>query len=139
MANRPYASIRERLLYAAFSWPSAELELQAWAGGNYNETHTHVSDLVAAGGVPSSKSLDPISCWVIAGGYAATDSVILPGNGFHVGEVISFLTLSDKGGAALDPALVLFIDDAATLPIVANGLDVVVTPDWLLHRGWWRP
>jgi hypothetical protein len=136
-----YDSIRERLLYGTFSWQTADLEVEAWSAGVFDPKHIRVSDITAAGGVKQSKSTLLVGPpWVVAGGYAAADSVILPGSGFTVGATISYLTLSDKSGSnTSDPLLILFIDDAEGLPFVANGLDYVVTPDWLLRRGWWRP
>ena len=67
--NDVYAAIRERLLYQSFNWQGANLELQAWSGGNFNEMHVRVSDLVAAGGVPQSKSgVNFTSPWIMPGG-----------------------------------------------------------------------
>ena len=31
------------------------------------------------------------------------------------------------------------IDEAFELPFVPNGLDLVIQPDWLSARGWFRP
>lgn len=139
--SAPYAAIRERLLYQSFNWQGAVLELQAWSAGNFDETHIRTSDLTTAGGVLQSRSgVNFAPPWIVPGGYAASDRMILPGNLFQVGQQISFLTLSDRaGGNDADPLLVLFIDDAEGLPFIANGIDYVVTPDWLQFRGWWRP
>jgi hypothetical protein len=138
--SAPYAGIRERLLYNTFSWLSADLELQAWSGGHFNEQHVRVSDLIASGGVPQSKSQEAASPFIRPGGYASSNALILPGTGFSVGASITFLTMNDRAsGSAADPILVLFIDDADGLPFVANGLDYVVEPDWLFKRAWWRP
>lgn len=136
-----YASIRERLLYQSFDWQGADLELQAWSAGHFDETHIRVSDLVTAGGTPQSNSDLPLGPpFVMPGGYAASDWLILPGSGFDVGVMVNFLTLSDRaGGNTADPLLILYIDEADGLPFTPNGLDYVVTPDWLLNRGWWRP
>ena len=32
----------------------------------------------------------------------------------------------------------LFVDEALNLPAEPNGLDIIVTPDWLARRGWGR-
>jgi hypothetical protein len=137
--NVPYDHIRERLLYGTFSWPDAQLELCAWADGAYFPSHIRVSDLVAAGGVQSSVSTLPIVPTVGPGGYASTGNVVLPGTGFVIGQLISFLTLNDRKDAVDDPKLLLFCADVEGLPFFANGLDVLVAPDWLSSRAWWRP
>ena len=49
-----------------------------------------------------------------------------------IGDPITFFTMSD----GLD--LVLYIDEALDLPFIPNGLDMVVQPDWLDQRGWWK-
>ena len=137
--NRPYAHVREEMLNAVFNWPATDLELQCWTAGVFDETQMYVSQLVAAGGIPSAKSTAPIHTFVETGGYASSDGVLLPGASFTVGERIVFMTLSDRTGALADPKLVLWVDDAEGFPFVADGLDVLITPDWVLHRGWWRP
>jgi hypothetical protein len=137
--TQPYDSAREKLLNGMLVWTACGLQLQAWTAGTFDPAHKKVSDLVAAGGVSSSVSTQTVTQWVAPGGYAASQAIILPGTGFTVGEIVSFLTLNDTQGALLDPELILFIDDAETLPFVANGLDLTVTPDWILKRGWWRP
>ena len=34
--------------------------------------------------------------------------------------------------------LILFVDEAMELPFTPNGLDLLITPDWLAQRGWFR-
>ena len=138
--SAPYASIRERLLYRTFDWVTSDLELQAWSGGVFNEAHIRVSDLAATGAHPGAKSVETPLAFIRPGGYAASDSIKLPGGNFTVGELVTFLTLSDRSdGNAADPLLILFLDDVEGMPFIANGLDYYVNPDWLFKRAWWRP
>ena len=73
----------------------------------------------------------PITSQTVApDGTAQTNQVIIPG--VPIGAPITFFTMSDAD------QLILFIDEAVELPFVPNGLDMVVQPDWLEQRGWWK-
>jgi len=89
--SAPYASIRERLLYRTFDWVTSDLELQAWSGGVFNEAHIRVSDLAATGAHPGAKSVETPLAFIRPGGYAASDSIKLPGGNFTVGELVTFV------------------------------------------------
>ena len=70
-------------------------------------------------------------------GTAQTNPVVIPDVG--VGPTVTWFTFSRQERHARAVQLILYIDEAEGLPFEANALDIVVQPDWLLARGWWRP
>jgi hypothetical protein len=63
-----------------------------------------------------------------------TNHVVIPG--VPVGPMVSHFTMCRRNATPNLSELLLYVDDAEGLPIAPNGLDLVVTPDWLLNRGW---
>jgi hypothetical protein len=129
--NTIYDAARYRLMTAGFNWTTADLLLTAWSGALvFDPGDEMLSDVVARGAVPRGVS-DPITSQTVApDGTAQTNQVVIPN--VTIGAPISFFTMSDGD------ELVLFIDEAIELPFIPNGLDMVVQPDWLSQRGWWK-
>ena len=69
-------------------------------------------------------------------GTSQTNQVVIPT--VAIGAPISFLTMSDRNVNQTLSTVILYIDEALDLPFIANGLDMVVQPDWLAKRGWWK-
>jgi len=60
--------------------------------------------------------------------------VVIPG--VVIGQPVTHFTLVDDQGA--EDVLLYYIDEAIDLPFDPNGLDMVIQPDWLSARGWFR-
>ena len=137
MPNSVYDATRYKLMTAGFSWMATQLMLVAWSGpaGFYPEDET-IDDLVAHGSVKRGQSLPITTQSVSPDGTAQTGQVVIPA--LAIGTPITFFTMVDKKPNVGMSELILFIDDAIELPFIPNGLDMVVQPDWLSKRGWWR-
>ena len=127
-----YDVARYRLMTGAFDWLTANLVLTAWSGTPvFSATDEVITDVAAHGPVARGSSLPITSKTVTTDGTGQTNQVVIPA--VAIGDPITFFTMSDG------TALILFIDDAIELPFIPNGLDMLVQPDWLEQRGWWRP
>jgi len=135
--NNIYDDARYKLLTAGLDWTAIPLRLAAWGG-----TPTFV---------PTDKILDHITFrntllgysqpityqTVTPDGTAQTNPVLIPD--VPIGPDVTWFTMVKHVGAQSSAELLLYIDNAEELPFVPNGLDLVVQPDWLQSRGWFRP
>lgn len=130
--NQPYNIARRRFVTAGFDWLTTDLRLTAWGGmPTFIPTETMVSDFTVRGALLLGVSQPITSKTVAADGTAQTNQVLIPN--VPVGPDVTHFTLSELTGQ-----LILFIDQALNLPFTPNGLDIVVQPDWLEQRGWFR-
>lgn len=138
MANEIYDLARVQLLTAALDWTAIDLQLIAWSGTpDFKPTDTKLADIKARGGVELGTSMAIVWKGVSADGSAQTDDVVIPS--VPIGPAVTWFTLGRSGSPHDNGQPILFIDDAVNLPFTPNGLDMVVTPDWLLSRGWFKP
>jgi hypothetical protein len=136
--NTIYDSARYKLLTGTFDWTAADLMLTAWSGAlEFHPEDDTIEEVSAHGPVERGSSM-PITVQTVAlNGTAQTNGVVIPS--VAVGAPISFFTMSDRKPTHGLSELILFIDEAVDLPFIPNGLDMVIQPDWLAQRGWWRP
>jgi len=136
MANQPYNIARYKFVTATFDWIGMNLALVAWSGTpEFIATDTNVNEIVARGNaVARGVSLPITQKTVAADGTTQTNQVVIPN--VAVGAPITHFTLVDDqvGG----DTLLYYIDEALDLPFDPNGLDMVIQPDWLSMRGWFR-
>ena len=136
--NSVYDETRVRLLTASLDWAALDLMLSAWAGTpDYTPTDTTIANIKGRGAVELGFSLPINSASVSVDGTAQTDQVVIPM--VPIGPAVTWFTMSDRDAAHDQSKLIIFIDEATELPFVPNGLDLLVNPDWLQMRGWWRP
>lgn len=138
MANQIYDSARYKLMVATFNWTALDLVLTAWSGTpTFYKTDSLISNVAAHGATDRGSSLPVTQKVVTSEGVGQTNQVVIPA--VAVGPDVTFLTLSNKKANYLQSELILFLDDVLGLPFVANGLDMLVQPDWLQARGWFKP
>jgi hypothetical protein len=139
--NTVYDQIRYQMLTSAFDWIAADLQLIAWTGSpTFVATEQTVAQFKTHGGGVSEigRSLPITSKTVSPNGTAQTNQVVIPD--VPVGPYVTHFTVTKKHPTTPDMSeLILFVDEAFELPFVPNGLDLIVMPDWLENRGWWRP
>lgn len=130
--NQPYDIARYRFVTADFNWLTTDLRLTAWGGvPQFVATDTMVSDLTVRG-TPLLGTSQPITLKsVTSDGTVQTNQVLIPN--VPIGPDVTHFTMSDTSGR-----LILFVDQALDLPFTPTGLDMVVQPDWLEQRGWFR-
>lgn len=122
---------------ATFNWPQLSLVLTAWGGiPVFDPTHTTIATIAAAGPVDLGRSLGIGHQTVAADGSCQSDNVVIPTP--PIGQDVTFFTMSELQTDYAASKLLFFIDDAKVLPFTPNGLDLIVTPDWLENRGWFR-
>lgn len=138
MANGIYNSARYSILTAGLNWPAADILVAAWGGEpDFVVTDKKISDIVGRGkATVLGTSLPVTTKSVSADGTAQTNQVVIPG--VPVGQQVTFFTLGKNATPVSNSDLFLFLDDALNLPFDPNGLDIVVQPDWLQARGWFR-
>jgi hypothetical protein len=136
--NTIYNEARRRLATAALNWPAIDLVLVAWTGTpTFYANDKIVSDVAAHGAAPAAYSQTIVHKAVALDGTAQTDHVLLPM--VPIGSTITYFTMCQRHPTVPEQSqLILFIDDAENLPFEPNGLDIVVEPDWLENRGWFR-
>jgi hypothetical protein len=136
--NNIYDDARVKLLTAAFNWPVTDLVLTAWPGTpNFVATDKTLSQITARGFTARGHSQAVTSKTVSADGTAQTNQVLIPT--VPVGASVTWFTMSKRMATIALSELILYIDEAVELPFVPNGLDLIVNPDWLSNRGWWKP
>jgi hypothetical protein len=136
--NNIYDAARYKLMNALFSWTEADLMLTAWSGvPTFDPTNTLLSNITDLGGTDRGSSLTITSKTVNSQGVGQTNQVVIPA--VAVGPDITFFTLSDRHPTYIQSELILFLDEVDGLPFVANGLDMLIQPDWLTFRGWFKP
>lgn len=138
MTNRIYDLARYHLATGGLDWRAAELWLAAFSGpADFVKTDVSIAAIVARGIVlPQGNSLAVTGKVVLADGVVQTQPVVIPGASTISGETITQFVMAKgaPGSASSEP--VLWLDDVYGLPFVANGLDIVVQPDWAQSRGW---
>jgi hypothetical protein len=138
MANAPYDKARVQLLTAGLDWRTITLTLSAWGGiPSFDPTDDMISDITARGFTELGISQPITAQAVTANGTAQTNTVVIPA--VPIGPSVTWFTMSWSQTIHAQSQPILFIDTADDLPFVPNGLDLVIQPDWLQNRGWWRP
>jgi hypothetical protein len=136
--NTIYNEARRRLATAALDWTTVDLVLVAWSGApSFMANDKTVADVASHGAVPVAYSIQIVNKAVSIDGTAQTDQVLLPK--VPIGPAITHFTMCQRHATVPNMSqTILFIDDAEGLPFVPNGLDMVIEPDWLENRGWFR-
>lgn len=136
--NQIYNNARFRMLTSSLNWTTEPMILSAWAGTpDFVATDKAIGNVKTRGNVEIAWSI-PITAQSVANdGTAQTNDVLIPG--IAVGQTVTWLTMSDQFGSHDLSELILFIDDAIELPFIGNGLDMLIRPDWLDNRGWFKP
>jgi hypothetical protein len=139
LSNSIYDIARYMLTTVPVDWRISNLTLTAWAGTpSFVPNELTVADIQARVGVPNNlgSSTAVTGMAVTTDGYNQTDPVII--RNIQAGKIITWFTMSQYHAAVNKSELYLFLDEVEGLPWTANGLDLVVQPDWLLKRGWFR-
>lgn len=131
--NQPYDIARYRFVTAGLNWLNLNLLLTAWSGApKFVATDKLLSDITTRGQTTFRGTSQAITVTAVStDGTAQTNGVVIPG--ITVGANVTHFTMGEAGGA-----LILYIDDALGLPFSPNGLDIIIQPDWLQQRGWFR-
>jgi hypothetical protein len=131
--NAPYDVARYRFVTAGLDWPTLDLRLTAWGGSpNFVATDTTISDITTRNVTTLLGTSQPITVTAVtADGTAQTNGVVIPN--VPVGPDVTHFTMGEASGA-----LILYVDDALNLPFSPNGLDMVIQPDFLAQRGWFK-
>ena len=139
MSNKPYDVARVRMLTASLDWPETDIILSLWSGTpTFNPKHTVIGHIVGLGGDVTLRGHSmPTADTTVAGDGTAQSDVMLIKT-VPIGPDITWMTLSERWSTTKSSKLLIYIDEAMFLPFRANGLDVVVTPDWLQQKGWFR-
>lgn len=137
MTNSLYHAAAYAMATGAFDWTDIPLRLSAWTGTpTFDPTHVKIEDITDVGGVELAYSLPITAQSVAADGTMQTNHVVIPA--IPVGPSVTWFTMSGAQPLHENDRLIMFIDEALDLPFVPNGLDLLVTPDWLSNRGWGR-
>jgi hypothetical protein len=129
---------RERLLAADVSWTGANIGCVAWSGKYwFDETDRYVSDIQTSNGTVVSVAEPNPTAVAGLGGYAITDPMLF--KAVPIGPPVVFFTLVVPNALLGQSELIAYIDQGDGLPYTPNGLDMIVQPDWLSRRGWFRP
>jgi len=127
--NQPYDIARYRFVTAAFNWLTMDLRLSAFGGAPMFVAANQLLSQITA---PLLGTSQPITVkTVTSDGTAQTNQVLIPN--VPVGPDVTHFIMHEAAGQ-----LLLFIDQALDLPFTPNGLDMVISPDWLEQRGWFR-
>ena len=137
--NNIYDIGRFSLLTAGLDWRTVDLVVSAWRSPlpSFIATDLNLLAIKARGDIEAAVSLPINGTAATTDGTARTDSIVLPA--VPTGADVTYLTMAVKNAVHDQSQLILYIDDALGLPFTPNGLDVVITPDWLQNRGWFRP
>lgn len=133
--NDLYDGARVRMLSNQFDWATLDVRLVA-ARGPYTflPENATLADAVADGAELVVTSIPFTGLMVRPGGYAASDTAVLPDVPAST-DPVTFLLMTEAGS----DLLIAYIDDAEGLPFAPNGQDQNVQPDWIHLRGWFRP
>ena len=135
--NTVYNYARYKLMTGSFDWTATDLMLTAWSGTpTFVAVDKTIANVVAHGLTERGSSLPITAKSVLADGTAQTNQVVIPA--VTIGAPITFFTMSERKPTHAQSELILYIDEAIELPFIPNGLDMVVQPDWLSKRGWWK-
>jgi hypothetical protein len=134
-----YDRARYDLLTASLNWLTVSLKLTAWVGSpQFFPADMSIAAIKARGAVQAGESLPINSNTASIAGYAQTNPVLIPA--VPVGPSVTWFTMSKVDLAVPDNSMpILHLDDVLGLPFVPNGLDMLVMPDWVYQRGWFRP
>jgi hypothetical protein len=136
--NNIYDHARYQLLTAGIDWRTVPLVLSVWGDEPlFDPTDKTIADIQTHGFAELGYSMTITGQAVSNDGTAQTNPVLIPG--IPAGSLVTWFTFAWKNVTHVNSQLILFIDQAEGIPFEANGLDVVVQPDWLQERGWWRP
>ena len=136
--NTIYDAARVKLLSATLNWVASDLMLSAWSGTpSFIASEYQLADIIARGYTERGSSMIVNNKGVSSDGTAQTDHILIPT--VSIGPDITWFTMSVRKPTHNLSDLILYIDDAVELPFTPNGLDMVVSPDWLNNRGWFRP
>jgi hypothetical protein len=137
--NNIYDHARLLLLTGDLDWRVTDIVVTAWPGAAvFVPTDVTIADIKARGYAERGSSLPITGMAASVDGTAETDAVVLPA--VPIGPDITWFTLSRRNATPDFSELILYLDDMeGQLPFTANGLDVVLQPDWLEARGWFRP
>ena len=137
--NSIYDNARFKLNTAGLDWRVADLRLVAWGGPpTFTPNLLTVNDKMVEGLTTLLKISDPVvGTAVTATGLAQTDPIII--RTVPIGMPVTHFTMVQYVTSDAMSELLLYIDDAVNLPFTPDGLDLVVQPDWLEGRGWFRP
>lgn len=136
--NQIYDVSRRSLLLAQLNWTTVNLALFAFEGvPAFDPTDAIMTDVLATTPDLAGTSQPVTGKTVTLDGTAQTDPIVIPA--VPIGPDITFFVLAVDLGSMGTSRPVLYIDDAFELPFVPNGLDLVVQPDWLSSRGWFKP
>lgn len=134
--NQPYDGARYQMLTSGLDWLGSDIRVAVWGGTpDFVATDQSTADIEGRGHVMLGISETITLKQVAANGTAQTDEVLI--HDVPIGETVSWLTILALAGPTDE--LILFIDEAVELPFDPNGLDLIITPDWLENRGWFRP
>jgi hypothetical protein len=131
--NSIYDTARYRFATAGLDWTQIPLILLAYSGTPLFVPEDQTVAAIDGRGqtlrIADSQAI--LSKAVSPEGYLQTGNVVF--ETIPIGYPITHFVMSMSATLPL-----LFIDDAVDLPFEPNGLDVVITPDWLEQRGWGR-
>lgn len=135
--NSIYDIARRWTHVSQFDWPTLDMVLCAFSGTPaFFPTDVTLAQVVSHGVVYVNGSLDLTGQSVSADGTCQSGPAVIPL--VPVGPDVTHFVLFKKLAPANTSQPILFIDDAEGLPFAPNGLDMVVQPDWLQGRGWFR-
>ena len=135
--NALYNTARERMVKGIFDWAHLDVVLTAWSGPyHYDETNRYSGDIVTRGGISRAIALKNPTYGVTQEGIVQTAPYVF--TTISIGEPVIFFTMSLRSSQAGLDELVCYLDEGFNLPYEPNGLEVVVQPDWLHKRGWFR-
>lgn len=137
--NGIYDTARLRLLNAQLDWPTLDLVLSAWSGTpDFVATDQTLADIKGRSHAEIAVSLPISGLATSLDGTAQSDDVLLPL--VPIGPDVTWFTMAERNAVHDSSDLILFITETVpALPFVPNGLDLLLSPDWSLNRGWWRP
>lgn len=138
MSNDLYNVARVRMVTASFDWQGTDVFLMAWSGTyKFDEQHRNIADVTAAGGIRRSVSLPSAFQTYTEEGIVQTSPYLFPL--VSIGPPLIFFTLTFGNVVPGQEELIAFYNEGEGLPYEPKGLDVLVQPDWLSKRGWFRP
>lgn len=136
--NAIYNLTKYKMMTGAFDWRTLDLRVFVFTGDpDFNPTDTIVNDILARSGVLLGVSQAILNPAVLMDGTGKSSDALVPN--VLTGEVITWMVLANHAPVENNSQLVAYIDEAENLPFMANGLDVLIKPDWLQNRGWVRP
>lgn len=135
--NKPYDAARVRMVTAALDWPATNIVLSLWSGTpTFDPKHTTVDSILSLGFKELGYSQVNANTTVAGDGTTQSDAMVI--QNVPIGPDVTWMTMSESWSTHNSSKLLLYIDEAMFLPFVTNGLDIIVTPDWLQQKGWFR-